>query len=110
MGMATAKKLNGRALQAKKRTKKLPATIDASTGKVEPIPRTPLKSLEHARVQIAKTCRQAIAGTLASDEASKRVYMLVQLANVIEKLDNKALEARLTELERLLALPRKLEG
>ena len=75
-----------------------PRIIDPATGFCLPTPgqRTRLKTLEHVKLELGRVYR-AVKGHLASDEGSKRAYILVQLGKIIEVAD---LERRLEALER----------
>jgi len=91
-------------LDIEKRTPKRPVLVDGSTGGLLPTTpaaqRTPLKTLEHVKRELARVYRLVKAGCLPSEEGSKRAYILVQLGKVIEAAD---LERRLELLERELS-------
>jgi hypothetical protein len=83
-------------LEAENRTPKDARTIDASTGALVPIPRTPLKTLDHVRNELAKVYRAMKAGRLPSEDGTKRAYVLSTLGKVIEA---SILERRVQALE-----------
>ena len=74
-------------LDAKKRTTSRPKTFDGSTGEVVPIPRTPLKTLDHVRNELAKVYRAMKRGHLPAEDGTKRAYVLSTLGKVIEAAD-----------------------
>jgi hypothetical protein len=72
--------------------KKGPQTIDAATGKPEDTPgkagrRIDLSSLRDVRLEMAEVYRRMDAGQLESSDASRRVYVLRQIADVITVAD-----------------------
>lgn len=74
-----------------------PETIDAKTGKPDPTPRRiDLSSLRDVRLEMAAVYRLVDAGTISSQDGSRRVFMLRQIADVIV---NAELERRVAELE-----------
>ena len=76
-----------------------PTTIDGDTlTVVTPAPqqRTPLRSLEHVRRELARTYRAMKSGAIAHEDGTKRAFVLTQLSRVIEASD---LERRLDRLE-----------
>ena len=81
----------------KKPDEKRPETIDGQTGKPDPTPRRiDLSSLRDVRIEMAACYRAVDAGTIESQDASRRVYILRQIADVIVNAD---LERRVAELE-----------
>ena len=84
------------ALDAQNRNTKRARTFDASTGALVPIPRTPLKTLDHVRNELAKVYRAMKAGKLAAEDGTKRAYVLSTLGKVIEA---SILERRVQALE-----------
>jgi hypothetical protein len=83
-------------LEAENRSTKSPRTFDASTGDLVPIPRTPLKTLDHVRNELAKVYRAMKAGKLPAEDGTKRAYVLSTLGKVIEA---SILERRVQALE-----------
>jgi hypothetical protein len=71
-------------------------TIDAGTGAVVPLQRTPLNNLENVKRELARVYRRVKAGELPSEEGSKRAYILSTLGKIIEAAD---LERRIAVLE-----------
>jgi hypothetical protein len=82
--------------------KRAARTIDAGTGTVVPLQRTPLNNLENVKRELARVYRRVKAGELPSEEGSKRAYILSTLGKIIEAAD---LERRLEALERANLLP-----
>jgi hypothetical protein len=71
--------------------------IDGQTGKPVPSPRRiDLSTLRDVRLEMAHLYRQVDAGELETQDGTRRVYMLRQIADVISIAE---LETRLTELE-----------
>lgn len=62
-----------------------PAKFRVATGtKSASIPRVPLRTVEHVRVQMAKLFREAKSGKLPTGDASRLCYLLGQLRVTIE--------------------------
>ncbi len=76
----------------------MPETLDGNTGKPDPIPprRIDLSTLRDVRLEMAACYRAVDAGTIGSQDGSRRVFMLRQIADVIV---NAELERRVSELE-----------
>lgn len=75
----------------------VPATLGGTGGKAAPTPRRrPLKTLDDVRVQMAGLYWQAKAGKLPTQEATRLVWILVQVGNVIQSGE---LEQRVAALE-----------
>jgi hypothetical protein len=64
--------------------------------------RTPLRSLDDVKRELGRLYRGVKAGVIASDEGSRRAYILSTLGKVIEAAD---LEKRLAVLEQQRLLP-----
>lgn len=78
----------------------MPLTIDAATGMPDPHPREiKLKTANDVRLEMAKVYREMRHGKIETGEGSKLVYVLVQIAKVIETSE---IEARMESLERVL--------
>lgn len=96
-------------LEAQNRTPKDARTFDASTGMIIPTPRTPLKTLDHVRNELAKVYRLMKSGRLAAEDGTKRAYVLSTLGKVIEAsiLERRvqALELHLQHVQRQELLP-----
>ncbi len=92
------------ALNGKKRTPKPAAVVITAGDYMLPTPqqRTPLRSLEDVKRELGRLYRSVKAGVIASDEGSRRAYILTQLGRVIESAD---LERRLDVLEQQRLLP-----
>jgi hypothetical protein len=74
-----------------------PETIDGQTGKPDPTPRRiDLSSLRDVRLEMALVYRKMDAGSIDSQDGSRRVFVLRQIADVIIDAD---LERRIAELE-----------
>jgi hypothetical protein len=74
------------------------APAGASTGRV-PIPRRlrlPLATLEDTRRELARVYRAVKTGAIASDEGTRRTYILVSLGKLIEAAE---FERRIAALE-----------
>lgn len=72
-------------------------TIDGETGKPDSTPRRiDLSTLRDVRLEMAAVYRKVDAGSLKSQDGSRRVYMLRQIADVII---NTELEQRVAQLE-----------
>lgn len=84
------------------KVKSLSRTIDAGTGAVVPLQRTPLNNLENVKRELARVYRRVKAGELPSEEGSKRAYILSTLGKIIEAAD---LERRIAALEQERSLP-----
>lgn len=77
--------------------KRQPETIDGKTGKPDPTPRRiDLSTLRDVRLEMAAVYRKVDGGELESQDGSRRVFMLRQIADVIV---NTELERRVAELE-----------
>lgn len=77
--------------------KRAPETIDGETGKPDPAPRRiDLSSLRDVRLEMAHVYRQVDEKKMESQDGSRRVFMLRQIADVIINSD---LERRIAELE-----------
>lgn len=81
--------------------------IDHATGKPEDTPRSErrridLSNLRDVRLEMAVVYRMVNDGDLESQDGSRRVYMLRQIADVIVNAD---LEKRIADLEDQAALP-----
>jgi hypothetical protein len=77
-----------------------PITIDGVTGVAQPalpLQRTPLKRLDDVKRELGRVYRAVKAGTIPSEEGTRRAYILNTLSRVMEAAD---LERRLAELER----------
>ena len=81
----------------------MPETLDGNTGKPDPIPprRIDLSTLRDVRLEMAACYRAVDAGTIGSQDGSRRVFMLRQIADVIV---NAELERRVSELEERAAI------
>lgn len=80
-----------------------PATIDGATLKVLPTPRRiDLANLEQVRQEMARVYRDMRAGTIESQDGTRLVYVLAQLAKLHESTE---VAKRLESLE--LALNRR---
>lgn len=72
-------------------------TIDGATGLPEPTPRRiDLSSLRDVRIEMANVYRAMDSGEIASQEGTRRVYVLRQIADVITVAE---VERRIAELE-----------
>lgn len=83
------------------RTKREPVTLDAAGEVINPAPRrTPAKinlsTLHDLRREMARVYRDARAGRIETQDASRLTYMLGELVKVQTVID---LEARLNRLE-----------
>jgi len=76
--------------------KDLPYKHDSITMIQESIPRINLATSEDVRREMAKVYRESRAGKLATSEATRLVYILVQILKATEVY---LLEERLSELE-----------
>jgi hypothetical protein len=77
--------------------KKAPEMIEGKTGVLEPPPRKiDLSNLKDVRLEMAAVYRRVDREEIPSQEGSRRVYMLRQIADVITSAE---LERRLIELE-----------
>jgi len=76
-------------------------TIDGASGKPDVTPRrVDLSSLRDVRLEMAYVYRQVDGGKIESQDGSRRVFMLRQIADVIV---NTELERRVAELEEYAA-------
>jgi len=82
---------------------RLPATIDGSTGKSLPTPRTRLrlKSIDDIACELARVYRSMKAGQLVSQDATRRAYVLSMMAKVLESGE---MARRVAELEQRLGV------
>lgn len=80
------------------RKPKQPQTVDGSTQKVLPTRRIDLASIEQCKNEMARVYRAVDSSEIDSVEGCKRVYMLSQIAKMIEIVE---LEIRLKQLEEL---------
>lgn len=72
-------------------------TIDAATGTVAPTPRRiDLSTLRDVRLELAAVYRRMDAGTIESQDGTRRAYVLRQIHDVIVSAE---LERRIEELE-----------
>lgn len=77
--------------------KKRVQVYDGKTGKPDPTPRRiDLSSLRDVRLEMANVYREVDGGRVESQDGSRRVYILRQIADV---LINAELERRVAELE-----------
>ncbi|MBZ0145041.1 MAG: hypothetical protein K8F56_15825 [Rhodocyclaceae bacterium] len=84
-------------------TQDSPATIDGATLKVLPTPRRiDLATLEQVRQEMARVYRDMRAGSIESQDGTRLVYVLAQLAKLHESTE---VAKRLESLE--LALNRR---
>lgn len=75
----------------------IPEVIDGATGLPDPPPRRiDLSNLRDVRLEMAEVYRQVDRRQIESQDGSRRVYMLRQIADVIVNAD---LERRVSELE-----------
>lgn len=82
---------------SKEATESPPATVDGTTGKLDPTPREiHLKSVDNVRLEMAKVYRDMRRGVVDTGDGTKLVYVLAQIGKMIELHD---LEARLDLLE-----------
>jgi hypothetical protein len=93
-------RLKDHTLQAENDEADEPQTFDGRTGKPDPTPRTPLKTLDHVRNELAKVYRAMKVGRLPAEDGTKRAYVLSTLGKVIEA---SLLEKRVLKLEAALA-------
>ncbi len=75
------------ALERRKRTARLPATIDGATYKPVPTPRVNLKTLDGVRLEMAKVYRMMKVGGLDGADGTKRAYVLSLIGKLIEASD-----------------------
>jgi hypothetical protein len=75
--------------------------IDGETGTVKPPRRIDLSTLRDCRLEMAAVYRMVDQGQIPSQEGSRRVYMLGEIAKVITVAE---MEKRLSELEQQHAL------
>ena len=63
----------------------MPETLDGNTGKPDPIlpRRIDLSTLRDVRLEMAACYRAVDGGTIGSQDGSRRVFMLRQIADVI---------------------------
>lgn len=94
--MADAKRRNRAGLTTEKRAGESAASRTNKRPASPPIPRTPLRTVEHVRVQMARLFREAKAGRLPTGDASRLCYLLSQLRVTIE---SSSLEGRLQSAE-----------
>ncbi len=79
-------------------TSKQPETIDNNTLKVIPTPKQiNLKTLGQIRFEMSKVYRQAKSGNIETQDGTRLIYMLSQIAKMIELSE---LEERLELLEK----------
>lgn len=72
-------------------------TIDGATGVPDPTPRRiDLSTLRDVRLELAYLYRQIDAGKIASQDATRRAYILRQIADVLTVAE---IERRLEQLE-----------
>ena len=91
------KRLDGKARPDKKE----PETIDGETGMPAPSPRRiDLSNLRDVRLEMAEVYRRVDRKEIESQDGSRRVFMLRQIADVII---NSELERRIVELEQRAA-------
>jgi hypothetical protein len=77
--------------------KRGPETIDAATGTPDPTPRRiDLSSLRDVRLEMAAVYRRLDGAEIETHEATRRVYILGEIAKVITVAE---LERRILELE-----------
>lgn len=89
------------ALEDKKRTARLPATLDSATSKPVPTPRVQLKTLDGVRLEMSKVYRAMKTGGLDGADGTKRAYVLSLIGKLIEA----------SELaERIEALEEQIKG
>ena len=87
--------------RGKRSDKKRRETLDGKTGKPDPTPRRiDLSSLRDVRLEMAEVYRRVDRQDLESQDGSRRVFMLRQIADVII---NTELERRVAELEQQAA-------
>lgn len=94
---AAQRKRRSSAQKARKPDKRLPETIDGKTGNPDATPRRiDLSSLRDVRLEMAQVYRKVDRKELESQDGSRRVFMLRQIADVIV---NTELERRVIDLE-----------
>lgn len=77
---------------------KMPVTIDESSFRVAPTPRRiDLKTMGQVRAEMARVYRQTRGGKIDTQDGSRFVYMLTQIAKLIELSE---LEKRVEALEK----------
>jgi hypothetical protein len=82
----------------RKSTAEPPETLDASTGRPIPTPPINLHDLEAVRREMARVYREMRARKLDTQDGTRLVYVLSQIAKMHEVA---LLEGRLLELERM---------
>lgn len=80
----------------RKRIADPPEVLDAATGKPEPTPRLNLHDLDAVRREMGKVYRDMKQHRIDCQDGTRLVYVLTQIAKVIELAD---LERRLAALE-----------
>ena len=81
----------------KRPDKKRPETLDAATGTPVPTPRRiDLSSLRDVRLELAAVYRQMDAGSIETQDGTRKAYVLKTIADVITLAE---LEKRIQELE-----------
>lgn len=88
-------------MRRKKSTTETPLTLDAATGKpIPPPPATPinLHDIAAVRREMGKVYRDARAGKIDSQDGTRLVYILTQIAKLHEAEE---LERRVQQLEKL---------
>ncbi len=81
----------------KRPDKKRPETIEADTGTLAPTPRRiDLSSLRDVRLELAAVYRQMDAGSIETQDGTRKAYVLKTIADVITLAE---LEKRIQELE-----------
>jgi hypothetical protein len=85
------------------RDKKHGQTIDGSTGKPDPTPRSiKLSDLRDVRLELAAVYRKMDSDEIDSQEGTRRAYVLKTIHDVIVSAE---LERRIAELEEQQSLP-----